>query len=97
MSNSKPVKSFKPGDKLAVECGKKSKRKPLDKELLELAGKDDILIKQALIKMAKKGKSLHAIKEYLDRIYGKSKECIDATITGKGFNIIISENDKLPK
>jgi len=65
----------------ASEAGKKSKRKGIDEKLREIAseldGDNKLTIDQAinlkLISLAKEG-DLQAIKEYLDRCYGKSKQ-----------------------
>ena len=70
------------------EAGKKSKRKPLDKELQEMAESMltekgityDKAIKQSLIEKAKK--DLKAMDMYFDRIHGKPNQNIKANLSG---------------
>jgi hypothetical protein len=92
-----PDTQFKPGDPRASEAGKKSRRKPLEVRMQEFLNekmqegddrsREDIL-RQALFKFAIKGNML-AVKEMLDRAYGKAKQSIEHT--GEGGDPIQSK------
>ena len=86
MANPSSLKPFKKGDKRASEAGKKSKRKGIDEKLRELASKKkkgitlDQAINLKLIELAENG-DMQAIREYMDRCYGKPKQTIDTNNT----------------
>ena len=94
MSKSKGIigKPFTKGDKRASECGKKSKRPSLDarlRERLEKDGKLDSLME--VLEALALGGDLQAIKELLDRTYGKARQNIElgnASEDGLRINII---------
>lgn len=79
-----PATQFKKGDPRAAECGRKGKRKPLDvawRTKLEeyLSEKDKSLLDElfgVMIAQANTG-NIQAIKELLDRAYGKAKQSIE--------------------
>ena len=73
---------FKKGDPRTIECAKKSKRPSLDTRLRERLEGDGSIeeIMDVLQSLALSG-DLQAIKELLDRTYGKSKQSIDQTLT----------------
>jgi len=99
MSNPTGVggKPFTKDDNRASECGKKSKRKSLDARLREKIEGDGSLerIMEVLQGMAENG-DIQAIKELLDRSYGKSKQNIEignADDDGLKINIIKKNAD----
>jgi len=101
MANEKNLKPFKKGDKRASEAGKKSKRKPLDHQWREklndyIKDKDITtldLVYKVLVKEVSKG-NIMAIRELLDRSYGKSKQPIEHSVN-EGLEDKITELGKL--
>ena len=109
MANNKNLTPFKKGDKRASECGKKSKRKPLDERLAELAVRLKVKLKD------KNGKVIGTItmedaiervlletaakgeipfiREYNDRRYGKSKQIIE-DVTPHSSPFELSDEEK---
>lgn len=89
MANNENLKPFTKGDPRAVECGKKSKRKPLHEKLQDMleSGDLDKLLNTA-ITQAKHG-DMRSMEFVFDRAYGKAKQEIKAEITA---DITTTEN-----